>query len=183
MTDKLFIDANHFLIDSFTLAKQVLVSDFKPNFIVAIWRGGTPVGIAVQEFLAHHGIESDHIAIRTSAYEGIDKQKKEVNVHGLSYITTRVCAQDRLLLVDDVFDTGLSIKAVIDQLRKRTKANMPHIKSAVVYYKPTRTKVDFAPDFFVRKTDKWLIFPHELIGLTEAELEQKHADVAKLLKG
>ena len=66
MTDKTFITAQELLDDSFRLARMIYESGFRPDYIVGVWRGGTPVGIAVQEALDHFGIESDHIAIRTS---------------------------------------------------------------------------------------------------------------------
>ena len=64
--DKLFIKSDDLLKDSFQLAWKVYESGFKPNYIVGVWRGGAPVGIAVQELLHVLGISSDHIAIRTS---------------------------------------------------------------------------------------------------------------------
>ena len=112
MTDKIFIDANQLLEDSFQLGIDIYRSGFRPNFIVGIWRGGTPVGIAVQELLDYYGVKTDHIAIRTSAYIGIAQMKKQIRVHGLHYIIEHINAEDRLLIVDDVFDTGLSIEAL-----------------------------------------------------------------------
>ena len=66
--DKVFINAEELLRDSFLLALRILESGFRPDYIVGIWRGGTPVGIAVQEYLDYAGVETDHIAIRTSYY-------------------------------------------------------------------------------------------------------------------
>ena len=63
MGEKLYLDAQTLLEDSFRLGAQIINSGFKPSFIVALWRGGVPMGIAVQEFLKFHGIETDHIAI------------------------------------------------------------------------------------------------------------------------
>ena len=51
-----------------SLAWQVYESGFRPDYIVGVWRGGAPIGIAVQEFLDVLGVKSDHIAIRTSSY-------------------------------------------------------------------------------------------------------------------
>ena len=50
---KVYLTAQGLLEDSFALAKQVLDSGFKPTFIIAIWRGGVPIGIAVQEYLEY----------------------------------------------------------------------------------------------------------------------------------
>ena len=69
--DKLFIQADELLSDSFKLAWKVYESGYRPNYIIGVWRGGAPIGIAVQEFLDVLGVPSDHIAIRTSHYKGI----------------------------------------------------------------------------------------------------------------
>jgi len=168
---KIFITANQLLDDSYRLAQSIYTDGFRPNYIVGIWRGGTPVGIAVQELLQHRGIQTDHIAIRTSSYTGIDQQSDDIRVHGLHYIVENANASDSLLIVDDTFDSGRSVGAVIDALKKLSRANTPAvIKVATVYYKPTKRKVDFEPDYFVHETDKWLVFPHELQGLTDEEI-------------
>ena len=115
---KKYITADELLLDSFKLGVDIYNSGFRPNFIVGVWRGGTPVGIAIQEILAYLGNESDHIAIRTSSYIGINNQSKEVRVHGIDYLISHMNAEDSLLLVDDVFDSGRSIKAILDTLMR-----------------------------------------------------------------
>ncbi|MBU2638474.1 MAG: hypoxanthine phosphoribosyltransferase [Nanoarchaeota archaeon] len=184
MTDKLFITADQLNMDSFRLAKQVYDSGFKPTFMVALWRGGTLVGCPVQEFLAYKGIEVDHIAIRTSRYTGIEQAEDTVKIHGLDYIIKKANSTDRLLIVDDVWDTGKTIEALIQKLKEESRANAPsEIKTAAVYYKPAKNKTDITPDFYIHETDKWLIFPHELEGLSIDEIEAgKGKDVAELLK-
>ncbi|SVC79146.1 uncharacterized protein METZ01_LOCUS332000, partial [marine metagenome] len=123
--DKHFISADELLTDSFRLADQIYRSGFRPHFIVGVWRGGAPVGIAVQEYLDYLGVGTDHIAIRTSSYYGIDQQDKEVRVHGLNYIIDHVNADDELLLVDDVFDSGRSVIAILAELKQKARANLP----------------------------------------------------------
>ena len=73
--DKIYISANELLSDSFKLGVQIHNSGFRPDFIVGVWRGGTPVGIAIQEILSYLGNDTDHISIRTSSYQGLNKQK------------------------------------------------------------------------------------------------------------
>ena len=172
MTDKVFIDADSLLQDSCKLAAQVIRSGFRPDFIVGVWRGGTPVGVAVQEMCDYYGMPSDHISIRTSSYYGIDKANKNVRVHGLSYIIRRANAEDSLLIVDDVYDSGRSIKAIIDELKKKCRKNLPSdIRVATAYYKPKRNNTDRAPEYYVHETDAWLVFPHEMSGLEREEVE------------
>jgi hypoxanthine phosphoribosyltransferase len=171
--DKLFVSANSLLQDSIELARMIVSSGFRPTFLVAVWRGGAPIGIAVQEVLEYHSIHADHIAIRTSSYTGIDKQTKTVRVHAVDYLVSRLSAEDELLLVDDVFDSGRSLEAVIAELKRRCRRNLPDkIRIATVYYKPARNRSSLVPDYHVRETDRWLVFPHEIQGLTREEILQ-----------
>jgi len=159
------------LRDSMELARLIVRSGLKPTFLVAMWRGGAPIGIAVQEVLEYHAIHADHIAIRTSSYTGIDNQTKTVRVHAVDYLVSRLSAEDELLLVDDVFDSGRSLEAVIAELKRRCRRNLPEkIRIATVYYKPARNRSTLIPDYYVRATENWLVFPHEIQGLTREEI-------------
>jgi hypoxanthine phosphoribosyltransferase len=169
--DKLFISADSLLRDSMELARLVVSSGFRPTFLVAMWRGGAPIGIAVQEVLEYHAIHADHIAIRTSSYTGINNQSKTVRVHAVDYLVSRISADDEVLLVDDVFDSGRSIEAVVRALKQRCRRNWPEkFRVATVYYKSSRNRSALVPDYYVLDTDKWLVFPHELVGLTREEI-------------
>lgn len=173
MVEKIYLTAQGLLEDSFKLGHIVMNDGFRPDYIIGIWRGGTPVGIAVQELLEYHGISTDHIAIRTSSYDGIDKQRDRINVYGLNYIIDNANEEDSLLIVDDVFDSGRSIEATIARIRELSRRNTPHdIRTATVYYKPNKRKVDLVPNYYVHKTDEWLVFPHEICGLTEEEIRE-----------
>ena len=183
MSEKLYLQAQELLTDAMQLGALVVKSGFKPNYIVGIWRGGTPIGIAVQEVLAWSGIEADHIAIRTSSYEqAIDQRGHTVSVHGLGYLVDRVNYEDRMLLVDDVFDTGLTIKAVVDKLRRKAKLNTPHdIRVAVPWYKPSRNLIGKAPQYYLHETDQWIKFPHSLEGLSDDEVKKHRPDIWAIL--
>ena len=181
--DKTVISAQELLQDSFRLGVQILESGFEPTLIIAIWRGGTPVGMAVQEILEYCGISSDHIAIRTSSYSGVD-QRGTVAVHGLNYMVKKICHDDRVLIVDDVFDTGNTIKAVIEQLGKRARGNMPEdVRIAVPWYKPSHNETDMVPDYFLRESAEWLVFPHELDALTADELLEARPKLHNIIHG
>ena len=167
----LYVGAQELLEDAFELGARVLESGFRPSFIVAVWRGGAPIGIVVQELLDYFGVHSDHIAIRTSSYSGIDGRAAEVRVHGLNYLVKNVEHHDRLLIVDDVFDTGHTIEQVIGTLREKARRNTPHeIRVAVPYYKPSRNRTARVPDYYLHETGEWIKFPHSLEGLTPEEI-------------
>jgi len=182
MDDKVYISANDLLVDSFRLAQKIYDSGFRPDFIIGVWRGGAPVGIAIQEYLEYVGIHTDHIAIRTSSYYGINKQDKTVRVHGLDYIIDNVNAEHQVLLVDDVFDSGRSIRAIFEKLRARARRNMPEtMRVATPWYKPAKNVTDITPDYYVHETDAWLVFPHELVGLTPEEILTNKGDLASTI--
>jgi hypoxanthine phosphoribosyltransferase len=171
MDQKVYLNAQDLLNDAFRLGTRIYQSGFRPDFIVGVWRGGTPVGIAVQEILDHLGVKTDHIAIRTSSYTGINSRKKHVRVHGLEYVIRHTNREDGLLIVDDVFDSGNSIRAIIETLRIKMRRNLPDdIRVATTWFKPANNVTDIMPDYYIHETDKWLVFPHELDGLTREEI-------------
>lgn len=173
--ERKFIEANDLLLDSFQLAVKVFRSGFKPDFLVGLWRGGSAVGIAVQEGLDHFGISTDHIGIRTS-YSGqadytnmIDKADG-IRVHGLEYLLENLCNEHSLLIVDDVYSSGSSVNAVINTLSTKARKNLPHdIRVASVWYRPNQSTAR-TPDYFVHETRDWLVLPYELSGLPVDEL-------------
>jgi len=148
---------------------------------VGIWRGGAPIGIAVQEYFDHKKVETDHIAIRTSSYYGINQQSKKITVHGLHYIIENANANDALLIVDDVFDSGRSIKALISQLELLMRDNMPKdVRIACPWYKPANKQVNITPDYYAHESKEWLVFPHEISGLTPDEIIAGKSDLANI---
>ncbi len=179
--EKTWITADRLLEDSFRLGNLIVDSGFVPTHIVGIWRGGAPVGIAVQELLEYRGIATDHIAIRTRSYSGIDQQDDQVRVYSLGYLIDTLNPEDRLVVVDDVFDSGRSVEAFLHELNARCRHNTPReIRIATVYWKPRRNRTSLRPDYFVHETNEWLVFPHEICGLTEQEI-RAHKPQADLI--
>lgn len=184
---KVYISSSSLLQDSFRVAAKVYDDGFRPDFIVGIWRGGAPIGIAVQEFFEFKNAPTDHIAVRTSSYYAIGQQAKEIKVHGLHYLVENANAGDKLLIVDDVFDSGRSIEALINQIHSLMRLNAPKdIRIATPYFKPQNNKTEqsLIPDYFVHNSEDWLVFPHELSGLSKEEiLDGKHelSEIADIL--
>lgn len=181
--DKRFISAQELLEDSYRLGAQIIESGFRPDFIVGIWRGGSPVGIAVQEMLEHFGISTDHISVRTSLYRGVGRRAASVRVHGLGYLVRSLNAENALLIVDDVYDSGRSIEAVIAQLSERTRRNTPEsIRVATPWFKPGSNTTERLPDYYLHETDRWLVFPHEVQGLTDREIARDKPEIHKIMQ-
>lgn len=181
-----YIDANDFLRDSFQLAANVYDAGLRPDFLVGLWRGGSAVGIAVQEGLEFFGVQTDHIAIRTSyagaaSYPEMISKAGQIRVHGMQYLLENLCSHHSLLIVDDVYSTGSSVKAVIDQLTHKLRRNMPaNINVATVWYRPTDKTVR-TPDFFVHETSDWLMLPYELTGLSISEIRENRPELGSII--
>lgn len=181
-----FVAADDLLLDSFQLAADVYRSGFRPDFLVGLWRGGSAVGIAVQEGLEHFGCSTDHIAIRTSyrgqaSYSEMVDSAGSIRAHGLRYLHERVCEHHSMLIVDDAYSTGSSVNAVIEQLAKKARRNLPHdIRVATVWYRPT-DKTLRPPDYYVHETKDWLVLPYELSGLTIDELRAGKPEISRVI--
>ncbi len=177
--NKIFLDEENLILDSFSLGVQVYESGFRPTFIVGLWRGGSSVGIYVQECLQTLRIPTNHISLRTSycgqpSYqEMVASADAEIRVHGTQYLLENLNAEDSLLLVDDVFSTGKSMEAVIKRLSRHLKRNMPHqVKIAALWQRPSFQESRVEPDFVIHKTEDWLVFPYELSGLSMDEIKK-----------
>jgi len=184
--NKQFIAADDLLRDSFQLAANIHEAGFEPDFLVGLWRGGSAVGIAVQEGLEYFGTKTDHIAIRTSytgaaAYSQMVNKAESIRVHGLEYLSDNLCAHHSLLIVDDVYSSGSSVNAVIKQLATKTRRNLPHdIRVATVWYRPTE-KTLRTPEYFIHETKDWLVLPYELSGFTLDELRKNRPEMSGLI--
>ena len=72
----------------------------------------------------------------------------------------------------------------IEELGRRARDNTPEdIRIAVPWFKPSRNETDLTPDYFLRETAEWLVFPHELDALTPAELQRARPDIARIIDG
>ena len=181
-----FIAADDLLRDSFQLAANIYEAGFEPDFLVGLWRGGSAVGIAVQEGLDYFGTKTDHIAIRTSytgarQYSQMVSKADSIRVHGLQYLLENISAHHSMLIVDDVYSTGSSVNAVIKQLARKTRRNLPEdIRIATVWYRPTE-KTLRTPEYFVHETNDWLVLPYELSGFSIDELRKNRPEMAGLI--
>ncbi len=186
--EKRFLEEQQIIEDAFRLGVNIFESGFRPTFIVGLWRGGSSVGIYVQECLQTLGVTTDHISLRTS-YAGLDQYQnmlaspEQIRVHGTQYLIENLNVDDGLLIVDDVFSSGQSIKAVINRLQTKLKRNMPReVKIATLYQRSGFNRTDLQPDYCLHDTQDWLVFPYELKGLSRDEIAAGKPFVEPLLR-
>jgi len=173
---KQFIKEQDLLEDSFRLAVEIYNSGFRPDVIVGLWRGGSTVGIYVQECLQYLGVKTRHIAVRTS-YEGATSYQQMVDsdshigVHGMQYLYETLDHDDNLLIVDDVYSSGTNIEAVLNKLSGKIKRNMPEdTRVATIWNRTAANKTSRVPDYCLHETSDWLVLPYEVSGLSLQEV-------------
>ena len=145
------------------LALVIRASGFKPDLIVGVSRGGWAPGRILSDLL-----ENPHTAnIKIEFYVGIEKTEGKP-------VVTQPISEDiskkNVLVVDDVADTGESLKLALDHVLEKGAGK---IMTATVYYKPHSK---FKPDFFADTTSNWIIFPWERLEATKLLLEEAKAE-------
>ena len=175
---KTYLSANEFLHDAWRLAARVKASGWKPDILVALWRGGATVGVSLHEFFKVSGWDVQHIPLKCASYTGIGENTGDVVFTLGDEIFGLLRPGDRVLVVDDVFDTGKTAKAV----KNRIDAIGAEMRMACVYWKPEKNRTDLKPDYFVKDVgNDWIVFPHEIEGLAPEELREKDPVLADLM--
>jgi len=130
------------------LAKRIRKTGYAPDTVVGVSRGGWPVARVMSDLLENPEVAN----VKAEFYLGVAETKRE------PVITQPVSASvknRKVLVVDDVADTGKSLALVKDHLKEQGATD---IKIATIYYKPWST---LKPDWFERQTERWIVFPWE----------------------
>ena len=89
----------------------------------------------------------------------------------------------KVLIVDDVIDSGMTVQQFLQQLHAKCGSILTtdDIKIATVYYKPKSACLK--PDYYIHETNNWLVFPHELEGMSIEEISMhRGVDIAQTLQ-
>ncbi len=176
---KFYISADELMRDSWRLAYAIRMSGWKPDVLVALWRGGAPVGLYVHEFLENSGWKLRHIPLKCSSYTGLGENTPNLSITLEKEVLSLIETGAKILVVDDVFDTGWTAKAFGEKLA----AIGVDSRFACVYWKKSNNRTTLKPDYCVaEKGSEWLVFPHEIAGLSAAEISEKSEFLVNLLK-
>ena len=132
----------------FQLATRIKNSEFKPEVIVGVSRGGWPPARVMSDLLENSNIAN----MKVEFYKGIGVRSKRPRI--TQPVTSPVVGR-RVLVVDDVADTGRSLNVVAKHIRRKGAKEM---KVCTIYMKPQSI---FLPDYYAKTTSKWIIFPWE----------------------
>ena len=176
---KSYIDAREYMHDQWRLAAAVRAGGWRPDWLVGLWRGGAPAAIAVHEFLKASGWDIRHVPLKSVSYDGIGSNGGDVAFTFGDEVFGMFGKGEKVLFVDDVFDTGKTAAAVCARMEKVGA----EARIACVYWKPGKNRTGLKPDFFAKDIgDDWIVFPHEIDGLTPAEVCEKSPFLARLMK-
>jgi len=131
------------------VADQIRRSGYKPDLLVAISRGGWIPGRVLSDLLENPNIAT----IKVEHYIDIYKTRSKPEITQPLPIEVK---GKKILLVDDIADSGKSLKLVKEHLAEQGATD---VKICALYYKPWSIVM---PDFSARTTDAWICFPHEI---------------------
>ncbi|MEM4476290.1 MAG: phosphoribosyltransferase [Desulfurococcaceae archaeon] len=138
----------------YELAMKVLESNYMPQLIVAISRGGLIPARIVSDVLGVYEL----YAVRSTLYmhgKAIGS-KPLINAH----LPVELIKGRRVLIVDEVVDTGTTMVNTIDCLRKLDPFE---VRTAVIHYKSSKSV--YRPDYYIAelKEWKWIYYPWSLV--------------------
>jgi hypoxanthine phosphoribosyltransferase len=129
------------------LSAQIEGADFRPDAVLALARGGLPAAGALAYALGVKNMATLNVEFYTGVDERLDEPLLLPPVPDLSLLRT-----ERLLVVDDVADTGRTLALARDFCAE----HVADVRTAVLYEKPQSV---VRADFVWRRTDKWINFP------------------------
>ncbi|MCW4018797.1 MAG: phosphoribosyltransferase [Candidatus Bathyarchaeota archaeon] len=169
MTDKPRFDAPNWIKIYRMLLKQsqqICQSGFKPDVIVGVSRGGWLPARVLSDLLENANLAN----VKVECYLGIDKSGETPR---LTQCVSASVASKRVLVVDEVADSGRSLQLTFNHIREE---GAKEIKTAVLYYKPRSI---FRPDWWAAETSCWVVFPWEMKETIRGIVEAHKTDAAK----
>ena len=148
--DYLFLTPKRIFDLTYQLGEKIKKSGFEPNCLLGVSRGGLWVVRILSDFF---DIKDVHV-ITVIYYKDVKTTQIKPNL--IQDIDKKHLEGKKLLIVDDVSDTGGSLDFTMNLLKKR---GIEDFKTATLHHKPWST---FKPDYFIEETDKWIIYPWEI---------------------
>jgi len=130
------------------LVEKIRKNGFKPDIIVGVSRGGWPPARVLSDLMGNPNLAN----VRAEFYLGVAETKEEPV---LTQPVSMKVAGKKVLVVDEVADTGKSLKLVKEHIIEQ---DATEVKIATVYYKPWSI---VKPDYYERETSRWIVFPWE----------------------
>lgn len=145
---------------TFALAKKIIDSGEKFDRVVALAKGGWTWARALVDYLGIDEISS----VRFKSYQGVYEASEPQLIQPL----TNPISGEKILLFDEVIDSGETAKRALEYLRIMGAKSL---KTAALCYKPHSKLI---PDYFSFSTNAWVVFPHEIREFIETSAHKWH---------
>lgn len=160
-----FLSPNEFQSDCWTLAEKLFATGWKPDYLIGLWRGGAWPCVSVDEYFRVKGWKAECLPLKCWSYTGVDENDGSVRFFLEKEVFGSLKPGSRVLVVDDVFDTGKTAAAVLERL----KSCGCEARFAAVYFKPAKNITTGVPDVYVKELgSEWIVFPTEYENLPSA---------------
>ena len=184
--NKKFIGFNEVRNNALKLAHKIHQDGFIPDVIYVSLRGGAYLGNVISEYfkiIRANQRPVFYAAVVAHSYSDINTQDK-IRVDGWTYSPEYLRKGDKILFIDDIFDSGKTINYLV-QIIVEKGIPREDIKIAVHDYKLKnflKEKLPIHPDYYCRKhvldtveEDVWIHYmSHELVGLSQDEISENY---------
>ena len=176
------VDLNVYLVDCFRLARKIWDDGYRPDFLVAVWRGGAQPAIVIQELFRWRGHNSYHTAVQKQYRKG-SVPGGSIDIKGFDHVLDVMETNDQLLLVDNVFGDGRDIYEVVSYLQRKARRNIPQVRVATVYFHPAHQLFGAGPDYYLHEGEDPLLLPDRLSNISKEETLLLYPELHGLLYG
>ncbi len=191
---KIFVNPEDVRDDSFELTRKLLETGFIPTIVYASMRGGSNVANPMSEYFKYLGLEVRYGTVIVSSYLKEWIRKKKVNIEGWTPPLSDIEPNEKIVIAEDMFDTGKTISAIVNEILSETKVKRDQIRIVVRDYKfftykkqQPKIKPDlYAVKYIINSPPKkvWIHYDsHELVGLKKKKIIKHYGpDVAKSIE-
>lgn len=161
-----FLSANDFQEACWRLGEKLYATGWKPDYLLGLWRGGAWPCVSVDEYFRAHGWKAECLPLKCWSYTGIDRNEGELKFFLGEETFSYLKPGSKVLVVDDVFDTGKTARSVMARLHELGL----EVRFAAVYYKPEKNQTSIVPDVYAEKLgSEWIVFPTDYAEIQAAK--------------
>ena len=184
---KEFLPYNTVRNNALKLAHRIYHDGFTPDVIYVTLRGGVYLGNVISEYfkmVKRKARPVYYAAVVARSYTGVAQSEEKIKVEGWTYSPEYLRTGDRVLLVDDIFDSGKTINHITNVIIEKgiPREDIKVVVHDYKYFYDRPEQLPVQPDYWCRKHERsvkdegmWTHYSsHELIGLNQEELEEHY---------
>ena len=153
------VDLNVYLVDCFRLARKIWDDGYRPDFLVAVWRGGAQPAIVIQELFRWRGHNSYHTAVQKQYRKG-SVPGGSIDIKGFDHVFD-------VMETNNLFGDGRDSFEVVSYLQRIARRIIPQVRGATVYFHPAHQLFGAGPDYYLHEREDPLLLPDRLSNISK----------------